>query len=560
MHFGKVENRTAVRILLLAGIIATLAAVKLSYLPGTGPFGLDGSFYVNAARNVQEGVGLKTNTSMYHYGQTELPTRSRLIYPMWPLVAGYTARVVGLFPSINYLPPLFYVLDLLLLYVIANRLAAYLGVLLNIVTPGHLMVLLLGLNPNFWLVTAYPYTEGLGFLFAFLSILALDEGQRRWPVAMGVACALFASLALLTRSQLVIIGLALLVTVAWLVLSTRRFVFPMAFSATYLVCFAFWYFKVHHVTGSPGIELPAFSMWSEPQSSVEFLCQRWSGVAASLALLQPYSYFAAFGAAFTIPVVALPLAAAKWWRSRPRRLSIHPGSAMAVAAVFTALGTYAALNLFHHHDRFFIPWLFGYRHSLPMILVIALSFVFLQSFHRFTRVVALVCVGLSIAWGAAQIMDRVSSPRLQAPSAPESQLIAFLESHPKPPTIVTARAQHLSVYTRSNLHWTECGTSNEITRRMLAALPIDYVIVYAAESECAFIDGLHDWLKIEHSFGEGASEIYVLAPRSKSSGKAARKPAAAMGPRSAIVESVDLSAERLSPLTREGAELVPIVS
>jgi hypothetical protein len=52
MNVGEVWNRIAVRILLLAGILSTLAAVELSYLPGTGLFGIDGPFYVNAVRNV----------------------------------------------------------------------------------------------------------------------------------------------------------------------------------------------------------------------------------------------------------------------------------------------------------------------------------------------------------------------------------------------------------------------------------------------------------------------------------------------------------------------------
>jgi hypothetical protein len=513
MSFRSIDKKAALRMLLLTGIISSLAAVKLFYLPGTGPFGSDGSFYVNAARNVQEGVGLKTNISMYHYGQTELPTRSRLIYPMWPLVAGYAARVIGLFPAINYLPPFFYICDLLLLYVIANRMAYRLGSRLTVVTPGHLMVLLLGLNPNFWLVTTYPYTEGLGFLFAFLSILTLDEGQQRWPVAMGVVCALSAALALLTRSQMVIVGLALILTVGWLALSTRRLVFAAAFAATYLSLFAFWYFRVEHVSGSAGIPLPAFSMWSEPESTVEFVRQRLSGVTTSFSPHRPYSYFASFGTVFLVPLIALPVAVAQWWRSRPRGFRIVPDSAMIVASVFIGLGTYAALNLFHHHERFLVPWLFGYRHSLPIVLAITVAVVYLLTLRRLTRVITLACLGVSVAWGSWVILDRVTSPRLQAPSAQERQLTAFLKADPEPPTIITVRAQHLSVYTHANIHWTECRTPADTTRRMLAVLPIDYVVVYATERECDFIDGLHDSLMIERTFGEGASAIYVLAKR-----------------------------------------------
>ncbi|HVR41673.1 MAG TPA: hypothetical protein VMU84_21430, partial [Thermoanaerobaculia bacterium] len=124
MTFGTkaVDNRSAMRMLVLALILAALFGMKLAYLPGTGPYSLDGSFYVNAARNVEEGVGLKTNVSMYHRGNLVLPTRSRLIYPLWPLLLGYTGRAIGLVRAINVLTPLFYLIDLILLYVVVRRL------------------------------------------------------------------------------------------------------------------------------------------------------------------------------------------------------------------------------------------------------------------------------------------------------------------------------------------------------------------------------------------------------------------------------------------------------
>ena len=134
----------AARLTLLAAILALVGSVKVWFGPGTGPFGVDGAYYVNVARNVQEGVGLKTSISMYHYGQLELPARSPQIYPVWPLLLGYTARLIGLFKAVDLLPKLFFFIDLILLYVLTNRIAARFGTertLGEIVTPGHLLVL-----------------------------------------------------------------------------------------------------------------------------------------------------------------------------------------------------------------------------------------------------------------------------------------------------------------------------------------------------------------------------------------------------------------------------------
>ncbi|HEX2061557.1 MAG TPA: hypothetical protein VHK90_12525 [Thermoanaerobaculia bacterium] len=487
-----IDSRRAARLVLLAAIVAVLGAAKLAYLPGTGPFGTDGSFYVNVARNVQEGIGLKTNVSLYHYGQTELPTRTPLIYPLWPLLLGFAGRAIGLLAAVNYLPPLFYVLDLILVYMLVNRLAPS----DSIFTHGHLFALLLGVNVQFFGTTSFPYTEGLGFFFALLALIALD---RRWGAAAGLLC----GLALLTRTQMVLVGIGIAVAFLWSALRERRHVRQaIAFFGVYALMVACWQLFFVRVPSSPTVPLPPFAMWNETSGIADWLRQRLEGVIVSLTPWSPFSYFAIFHAAFVLPLVAIPVALVRWWRTK----SFAPRP-LAIACAVTALGTYASLNLYHHVSGFLVPWLFGYRHALPMIFGIAVAAAYLP------RVVTYVCCAIAIGVGIFAIVDLVTAPRVFTPTPAEAQMIAWLERQEPRPVVLTARAQHLSAYSHASIHWTECRTGREMTRLMLQRLPIQYVIVYPGEERCEFLRSLRDLLEVRTSFGTGRDRVVVLSVR-----------------------------------------------
>lgn len=488
-----IDSRRAVRIVLLAAIVAVLGAAKLAYLPGTGPFGTDGSFYVNVARNVQEGAGLKTNVSLYHYGQTELPTRSPLIYPVWPALLGAAGSVVGLFEAVNVLPPLFYVLDLILFYVLVSRLASPVRAAAGV---AALQMVLLGVNVQFFGTTSYPYTEGLAFFFALLALLAFDRGHA---AAAGLLC----GLALLTRTQMVLVGIGIAVAVIWSAVRDRRNARQaIAFLGVYALMVACWQFFFVRVATSPTVPLPAFAMWNETSGVADWLRQRVEGVIVSLTPWSPFSYFAIFNAAFLLPLAAIPVALVRWWRTKtfaPRPL--------AIACSVTALGTFASLNLYHHVSGFLVPWLFGYRHALPMIFGIAVAAVYLP------RVVTYVCLSIAIVFGVLGIVDLVTTPRVFTPAPAEARMIAWLEGQQPRPVVLTARAQHLSAYSHASIHWTECRTGRDMTRLMLQRLPIQYVIVYPGEERCEFLRGLRDVLDVRTSFGEGRERIVILSVR-----------------------------------------------
>jgi len=510
----EIDNRAAVRVLLLTAILSILAGFKLAYLPGTGPFGVDGGFYVNVARNVEEGLGVKTSISLYHFGHLELPTRSRVIYPLWPLLLGYTARVIGLFRAVNYLPPFLYLCDLLLLYALTNRLAARMWPQLQwTVTPGHLLVVLMGVNANFFNATTFPYTEGLAFFCALAALLALDTAALHRPVLYGALSAIFAGLGILTRTQLVILGIAIVMTILWTSACNRRFALAAAFAAVYAVMIAYWYFAVYNVVSTPTIHLPLYDVWSRPPGLAAFVLERWQGIAASVAPFSPYSYFASFGPAFLLPLGALPIAIVRWWRRRPRVFCIPMEASLPAACTLVGLGTYAALNLYHHHPGFFIPWLFGFRHSLPMMFGVAVATVYLLGVHRVTRIAALICIGVTILLSLVALIGQITIPLPVSPTPAERQMFAWLDAQHPRPMVMTVMAQHVAVYTHAGIQWTDCSTPPETTRLMLAKLPIEYVIVYPRDRDCAFLNGLENQLEIRRTFGAPPATIYVLGPR-----------------------------------------------
>src|SRR5207237_8522456 len=119
-----------------------LLTLHILHSPRRGPFPPDPSYYMQVARHLADGQGLQSSVSLYHEGLAPLPQPYDL-YPLWPLVLGGAARVIGLFAAANVLPQLFFVLDLVLLSFLSSRLACDCGFFRyrdDEVDVGHLVV------------------------------------------------------------------------------------------------------------------------------------------------------------------------------------------------------------------------------------------------------------------------------------------------------------------------------------------------------------------------------------------------------------------------------------
>ena len=490
------------RLIILGLLLAPLITLHVLHSPRRGPFPPDPSYYMQVARHLADGQGLQSSVSLYHEGLAPLPQPYDL-YPLWPLVLGGAARVIGLFAAANVLPQLFFVLDLVLLYFLCNRLAGDRGIFRyrdEEVDVGHLVVLLVGFNFIFFEATLYPYTEGLAFALAVGSFFLLDADR---PALSGVLAALSA----LTRYQMVLVPAA---TIA---------VLMGAFGVRRLAAALEGGGKPPHSKGAdaPLGRLAAY-VWSGAVVGLIWLLylrsihlqrvdvgmyQEWvgsgvlhvlKGLAIAFNPASEYSYFHSFGPVVIVVLLAIPLL---------RRQSIVLWSLMATGVASTVV-------LARFESQRFPTWVFGSRHSLLFLFVIIPAVVItVVNAPRAIRIVALLLVAASVAQGAAAVFRYPLSYGGGLTPA-ESALVRWLgERHPRA-AILTTNAQALSVYSNYGFHWTECAVDPAKTRLMLRRLPIDYVIVYDHERSCPFVRGLSDVLQVEATFGERGRRVYLM--------------------------------------------------
>jgi hypothetical protein len=467
------------RLIILGLLLAPLITLHVLHSPRRGPFAPDPSYYMQVARHLADGQGLESSVSLYHEGLAPLPQPYDL-YPLWPLVLGGVARVIGLFAAANVLPQLFFVLDLVLFYFLANRLAGDRGIFRyrdEEIDVGHLVVLLVGFNFIFFEATLYPYTEGLAFALAIGSFLLLDADR---PALSGV----LAALSSLTRYQMVLVPAA---TVGVLVVAfgVRRLA---AYVGSGAVVGLIWFVYLRSIH-LQRVDVGMYQEWVG--SGVLHVLK---GLAIAFNPASEFSYFHSFGPAVIIVLLAIPLL---------RRQSIVLWSLMATGVASTTV-------LARFESQRFPTWVFGSRHSLLFLFVI-IPAVVITMVHgpRAIRIVALLLVAASIAQGAAAVFRYPLSDG-EGLTPAESALVRWLgERHPRA-AVLTTNAQALSVYSNNGFHWTECAVDPAKTRLMLRRLPIDYVIVYDHERSCPFVRGLSDVLQVEATFGERGRRVYLM--------------------------------------------------
>lgn len=497
-----------------AVIIGALTLLRFAKGAGDPPYGVDASYYFQLARHVMRGEGLVTTVSLYHEGWV-VPAKTP-IYPLWPLLLGYAGRLIGLVRAADLLPRVLYGIDMVLLYLLASRIAIRFGGL-RIGRPwwlpdsAHWVVAVFGLAPRFFGATTHPYTEGLGFAMAFASFLMLERYERTRGLAATALSGVFAGLAFLTRTQMVGVAVGCFLALAWLAIRDRS-ARPgvVVWSAAALATIAPWLVFLGFVPGVtantlPRVELPRFEGWSELPTRTEWLLQRSTSLGVMFDPSNPYSYVQSFGVvAFLVPLAAL---AALLHRARTRG-----GPQPAVHSLFTnavlIAGVFFFFNLMLYHSEVWMPWLFGWRHGLPFILLIAVAVPWLVArAGRFAPAIALVLL-VSVATSARSAISFVRSPDTDLTPA-ETELVAWLNA--RPASAITTNAQILGSMTDAHLYWTYCDASGESTRAMLAKLPIAYVILYEREARCRFVTEA-DPLRLVAAFGQPGRRVFVLEP------------------------------------------------
>jgi hypothetical protein len=177
----------------------------------------DGIYYFEIAQHVANGDGLRTSVSLYGQGLRDMPAPAT-VQPLWPMVLGYTGRILGMDRAAHWVPEALYFASLVLLYLLANRLGACLGARdlirhggTTLLDLGTLAMAIFGSNAVFSAYTSKSYTEGLGFFLLFAALLALPVAATQRVLGRAAAAGALAGLAYLTRSQFALVPLALAV-------------------------------------------------------------------------------------------------------------------------------------------------------------------------------------------------------------------------------------------------------------------------------------------------------------------------------------------------------------
>lgn len=513
-----------------AAIIGVLLVVRMLKGAGDPPYGIDAAYYFQLARHVMNGEGLVTTVSLYHEGWV-LPAKTP-IYPLWPLMLGYTGRVIGLERAADLLPRLFYCVNVVLLYVLARAIALRIGALRIserwwMPDCAHWVVAIFALAPPYFGATTHPYTEGPAFAMALASFLALARYERTRGLGAAAASGLFAGLAFLVRTQMVGVAIGCFIALAFFAWrewrSGRQSVlssplragsgtaatmtaplWPLVVWGILAVAVLVpWFVFLGFIPGVtamalPRVELPKFEGWTEFPSRIDWLKHRASSLGVMFDPRNQHSYVQSFGVvAFLVPLAAV-VALVRRKFAMPRSLLLL---AVLIASVFFFF------NLMLYHSEVWMPWLFGWRHGLPFVFAIALALPWLAArAGKFAPAIAIVLL-ISVAANARNIAAVVRAPDPQLTRG-ETELVRWLEANKV--SAIATNAQILGSMTDAHLYWSWCDASPESTRAMLRLLPVKHIVLYEHEYKCRFVTG--DSLRLVAVFGDRGRRVMVLTP------------------------------------------------
>jgi hypothetical protein len=492
----------------------------------------DGLFYYQIAQHVAAGEGLLTSVSLFGQGLRELPATTT-VQPLWPLLLGWTGRSVGLDRAAAGLPELFYLVSLILLYVLANRIGRCLGAEIlasvrgvPVLDLGSVAVAILGANSVYRAYTSLAYSEGLAMTLLFGALLAMPgPGTRRVMARAGLA-GLLAGLAYLARSQLILVPLGMVAAMGFVGIRDGE----MRRAA--LACLAFgllpagvWVaFLVSALGPVPPAVLIDFAAYRETAELPEFaLLARHSGVVDRIldvfvsvgVALRPFdaqSYVASFGpAAYAVPAA---LGISVWGLARGPGI----GSALVrgcdrsrlplVASCAVAAAALAPVHL--AHMDVWIEWLFAWRHGVPFVLAMVPAIAVLSRSGALARALVLGAVVIGVVSPSTTPANYIAGT--QRPTWPaEQSLVRWIDEHSRPPVLLGTMARSLAARSRGVAHQLDCGPPEAVLRQ-LELLPVDYLVVYASDLQtCPELAELGSSLFAQvKRFGRGARQITVL--------------------------------------------------
>ncbi len=489
---------------------------------------IDGGYYTEVARHVRDGLGLTTNVSLYQMGYTHFPYPT-CIYPLWPLVLGYAARLGDLNRLAHWLPLGFYFTAIMAAFGFGRRLAP--RELFPSVVPGlhmgHVFGITLAMQREFVVFTTIPYTEGLAetLLFGFLWRLAANG--PRLGLGSAVESGVWLALLYFARAQLIVVAMAIACAYA-----LRIAIGPdrgrvtahagVALGVTGLALFGWWLYIRGFVMDAGLLSLLRFDQNRTnallapidvivgTNGVFAFLWDRIQGLGVGWDMGGASSYYLAFyGACWALPGALLLLlhtmvvsVRTVGWRESVRggvEGLRRPEAFVWVALVALSLGGVFSLQLAHKHYNG--SWYFAKRQDLVALPAFALSLWWLLRAARVeTRGLSLLFgvtfFGSSFMSGIHEVMleaeDTKADTRVSDDFGP---LVTWLKETDAAqqkagsgPLVVIMDAEIVQRVawrtTTVGYHWFDEHTSYDDVQTMSDSLGATYIITRV---------GVHDW-------------------------------------------------------------------
>ncbi len=471
----------------------------------------DGGYYMNIASHVRDGDGLITNICLLHEGCPHLPMQTG-IYPLWPLLYGYVSRALPFEATGRWLATALYFATLLLAYAWASSLfpRRLFPRLLPGFDAGHVFVLMLGLNNEFFRYTSSPYTEGLAYTVVLLALLRFRKLLPAPSWRTGLEMGVWLAVASLARYQLFLLTLAAVPVLALaiaLVRERRR-----AYAIMTAVCFPTYaaimsvhYFRLKSFT--PGMTVPLMYRWdqmrySDAVSQIPIIREThglWSYLldrAQSFPVgfgQGPQSYHAQFYTFQYALLAALPLLPVLGIRAAVRRGGAgraaaealawlrRPTSLVYVYVTVFALGAFLSAHTLHMHTIASGEWIFAGRQAMVCGFLFLLSLVLLLGSAVFPwRLAGALILGSSIYQGGLAVRQHLKNVEGgREPATPEIASYLNGEKAARGGLVVVYRQpQLIARFTPGvNYHWYHPGTSLADVEAMVTKLGADLVVV-----------------------------------------------------------------------------------
>ncbi|MFM7201966.1 MAG: hypothetical protein ACKO6N_14390 [Myxococcota bacterium] len=454
---SRLHAPTLYKYLLLLGILAFLLILKVRFARLNQALGTDGALYFDVADNVSRGLGLVTDAALFNAGFAYFPHET-VLYPLWPLLLGHFAHWMPLSTAAHVLPTIFYGLSLLLAYRLAQRLFPdpLVPEILPVFNAGHAAVLLLGLNPGYFISTSRPFTEGLSYTLLLLLFLRVERLLSRPSSLRALEVGLWAGLLVLARSQLVLAGGVLLGFLGLRALILRQdWRIPLlAALGMGLIGAEQWLFIATFVDAPPlhlllrfdlhrdASALPVIPVMVKTDGLWSWMLDRAKGIPVAYGAGRR-SFVHSLGPMALSMLICLPFLLRSLWQwfrhTQPlsgerlksawiqlRAWMEHPQTAFAIYMLCFALVGWASLHSIHKAN--FAEWNFGTRHGLTAIFLAFAALIYLLRQPGLGK-----AIGLSLLIGSSAVTaDRIER---------------VLEKMPRPlPRTVLAQATPLSTW------------------------------------------------------------------------------------------------------------------